>query len=72
MSTETTISVNGTDEPIENATTLSALLRDKGVELDSRGIAVALNGKVVNRAAWRQTPVKAGDAVEIVQAKQGG
>ena len=37
-----------------------------------RGIAVALNGSVVPRAAWRATAFKAGDSVEIVRARQGG
>ncbi len=37
-----------------------------------RGIAVALNGAVVPRAAWPQTALKPGDSVEIVRARQGG
>jgi sulfur carrier protein len=33
---------------------------------------VALNGEVVPRTAWRDTPLKPGDSVEIVRARQGG
>jgi sulfur carrier protein len=69
--TQTTIRVNGESEPLA-ATTLEALLAEKAVETGQRGIAVALNGAVVPRAAWRETPLRAGDSVEIVRARQGG
>jgi sulfur carrier protein len=65
------IRVNGTDEPLV-AVTLAALLEGKAVDVAQRGIAVALNGAVVPRAAWPQTPLKPGDSVEIVRARQGG
>jgi len=65
------IQVNGKPETIE-ADTLIALLARKGIEADARGVAVALNGAVVPRAAWAATALKADDAVEIVHAKQGG
>lgn len=65
------IRINGQEEPLM-ATTLAALLEDKAVDTALRGIAVALNGEVVPRAAWPQTQLKAGDSVEIVRARQGG
>jgi sulfur carrier protein len=65
------IRINGQDEPLA-AATLAALLADKAVDVAQRGIAVALNGAVVPRAAWTQTPLKSGDHVEIVRARQGG
>lgn len=65
------IRVNGQDEPL-NAATLSALLNEKAVDTGQKGIAVALNGEVVPRAAWPSTALKAGDSVEIVRARQGG
>lgn len=68
---ETTIRVNGESEPLA-ATTLEALLAEKAVDTGQRGIAVALNGAVVPRAAWRDTELRAGDSVEIVRARQGG
>jgi len=68
---KTSIKVNGETEPLA-AATLSALLAEKLVDTGERGIAVALNGAVVPRAAWPSTPLHAGDAVEIVRAKQGG
>jgi sulfur carrier protein len=65
------IRINGADEPLV-AATLAALLEEKAVDVAQRGIAVALNGAVVPRAAWPQTPLHPGDSVEIVRARQGG
>jgi sulfur carrier protein len=69
--TETTIRINGETEPLA-AATIEMLLAEKAVDTGQRGIAVALNGAVVPRAAWRDTPLKPGDSVEIVRARQGG
>ena len=66
-----TIRINGEDEPLAVAT-LDALLADKAVDTAQRGIAVALNGAVVPRAAWRDTVLRGGDSIEIVRARQGG
>ena len=63
--------MNGESEPLA-AATLAALLADKAVDTEQKGIAVALNGAVVPRAAWPATPLKPGDSVEIVRARQGG
>ena len=68
---EALIKVNGESEPLA-ATTLAALLAEKAIDTEQKGIAVALNGAVVPRAAWPQTSLKAGDRVEIVRARQGG
>ena len=65
------IQINGEQEPLLVAT-LAALLEEKAVDVAQRGIAVALNGAVIPRAAWPQTPLKPGDSVEIVHARQGG
>lgn len=65
------IRINGEAEPL-GAATLEALLAEKAVDTGQRGIAVALNGAVVPRAAWRETRLKPGDSIEIVRAKQGG
>lgn len=65
------IRVNGKDEVLAVAT-LAALLEDKAVDTAQRGIAVALNGSVVPRAAWGETKLGPGDSIEIVRARQGG
>ena len=68
---EASIRVNGETEPLA-AATLAALLAEKALDTEQKGIAVALNGAVVPRAAWLQTPLMPGDSVEIVRARQGG
>ena len=65
------IRVNGEDEQLA-AATVAALLKEKSIDAGERGIAIAINGSVVPRAAWAETPLRAGDRVEIVRARQGG
>jgi sulfur carrier protein len=36
------------------------------------GVAAAVNGEVVRRAAWPDTQLEDGDEVEVVTAVQGG
>ena len=63
------ITVNG--EQREAAATVSALLAEtEGVP--DRGVAVAIDGEVVPRSAWGDTPVPDGARVEILTAVQGG
>ncbi|HEY7296664.1 MAG TPA: sulfur carrier protein ThiS [Xanthobacteraceae bacterium] len=65
------IRLNGQDEVLA-AATLAALLEQKALDVAQRGIAVAVNGEVVPRTAWAHTPLRSGDRVEIVRARQGG
>jgi sulfur carrier protein len=43
-------------------------------ELDYEGthFAIALNYDVVPKSRWAQTPLKAGDEIEIITPRQGG
>ena len=43
-------------------------------ELDYEGthFAIALNYDVVPKARWAETPLKAGDEIEIITPRQGG
>ena len=68
---EANIRINGQPEPLVVAT-LAALLEEKAVDTRQRGIAVAVNGAIVPRAAWPDTRLRAGDNIEIVCARQGG
>jgi sulfur carrier protein len=36
------------------------------------GVAAAVNGEVVRRAAWASTPLADGDQIEVLTAVQGG
>jgi sulfur carrier protein len=71
VAAEARIRINGRDEPLVVAT-VSALLEEKALDTAQRGIAVAVNGAIVPRAAWPHTPLRDGDSVEIVRARQGG
>jgi sulfur carrier protein len=65
------IRLNGTDAPL-TVGTVGALLGSMDIDLARPGIAVALNGSVLPRSAWAQTPLRSGDSVEVVRAHQGG
>jgi sulfur carrier protein len=65
------IRVNGQDEPLR-AQTVAALLAEREISTDMRGVAVAVNGRVIPRADWPDAPLAAGDTIEIVLARQGG
>jgi len=64
--------VNGQPADMPAGGTVAAALVRLGLSLDARGVAVAVDGEVVPRAAW-DTFVLAADArVEVLTAMQGG
>ena len=65
------IRINGVEEQLA-AATVSDVLETRELAGDARGVAVALNGRVVTRSAWASTALTEGDDVEIVRAMQGG
>jgi sulfur carrier protein len=68
------LTVNGNARECQ-ATNLADLWREETADLEiaePRGFAISLNGEVVRRAAWPATPVRDGDAVEIIRAMSGG
>ncbi len=65
-----TLTLNGAPEPL--APDVPALLARLGLDSQMKGLAIALNGAVLPRAAWRQAALKPGDDVEIVRPFQGG
>ncbi len=65
------LEINGAGEQLA-VSTVAELLALKGIELERKGIAVALNNAVVPRRAWAETALKSGDVVEIITARQGG
>jgi sulfur carrier protein len=65
-----TITVNGQARDLPDGATAA-----EAVELlttAASGIAVAVNGQVVRRAAWDSTTLADGDQVEVLTAVQGG
>jgi sulfur carrier protein len=64
--------VNGAPRALAQGVTVADLIADLGHDPAGRGIAAALNGEVVPRAAWPSTAVSDGDRVEILAAIGGG
>lgn len=63
------IRVNGLDVAYVDESTQALLER---LEIEPRGIAVALDGEIVRRSRWATTRVVDGCVVEIVTAAAGG
>ena len=63
------VTVNGEPREISSAS-VAALLS----ELDYEGthFAIALNYDVVPKNRWAETPLSAGDEIEIITPRQGG
>ncbi len=66
-----TISINNQTIEVEAQTKLSNLVFQQVGE-NSKGIAVAINGQVIPKDSWMETPVKENDELLIIKATQGG
>jgi thiamine biosynthesis protein ThiS len=65
-----TIILNGEPLNVIGPLTVSALLAQ--LDIDARRVAVEHNLTVLKRAAFETTPVREGDAIEIVNFVGGG
>jgi sulfur carrier protein len=65
----TEIYLNGEPASLDAGTTIADLV---GRFATSTGVAVARNGEVVPRSAWRDTPVEASDRFEVLTVAPGG
>jgi thiazole synthase len=72
------IELNGHPHDLPADATLADAVRAAGVEREAgaaqepRGVAVALDGEVVPRGEWSETPLAEGRKVEVLAAIQGG
>lgn len=64
------ITINNTPVTIDEEITLEQLLERRGIP--AKGIAVAINNRVVARSAWATTPITEGAKLTIIQAVCGG
>ena len=64
------IVVNGQLRQVPAAENLLQLL--SSLEVDPARVAIELNGVIVRRELWSETPVEGGAAMEIVQFVGGG
>lgn len=66
------LTVNGRALELPAARTVADVVRAVSDAPEGRGLAVALSGEVVPRAAWERTTLSEGAALEVVAAVQGG
>ena len=64
------LTVNGQDRELEEGTTIAELLEQ--LELDPRMLAVERNLNLVPRTQHANTPLAAGDRIEVVTLVGGG
>ena len=62
--------VNGVSHDIDEPLSVADVIELLGIE--TRGVAVAVNGEIASRSQWSQTWVQTSDVVEIVTAAAGG
>jgi sulfur carrier protein len=65
------VMINGQPYELAEGATVADAGRALGVA-GGRGVAVALDGEVVPRTRWGDTPLSDGARVEVVTAIQGG
>jgi sulfur carrier protein len=65
------IHINGDPRSVASVT-VAELLAEVGLSPARPGIAVAIGGALVPRAAWGETRIEDGQTVEIITASQGG
>ena len=63
------IRVNGIDDEFLGET-VQRLIERRAIE--TRGVAVALDGEIVRRSEWSTTVINDGSSIEIVTAAAGG
>jgi sulfur carrier protein len=66
------VTINGEPRELPTAATVADVVDRLPGTPEGRGVAVAVEGEVVPRAAWARTALDEGARVEIVVAVQGG
>ena len=64
------VTVNGEATEVPAGTSVAALLAS--LEIEPRGVAVAVDGELVTRRTWAERSLAAGERVEILSIAQGG
>jgi len=66
------IVLNGERTAVAEGETVIAVLARLGLSGDARGVAVAVDGEVVPRAAWETFALAHDACIEVLSAMQGG
>jgi sulfur carrier protein len=67
-----TIRLNGEVVELAAGASVADAVALAGAGGETRGLAVALDGEVVPREAWEETPLSDGQGIEVLRATQGG
>lgn len=65
-----TIRVNNVSHEVENSSSLDDIL--KQLDIQTSGIAVAINEQIITRSKWESTSIQDQDQILIIKATQGG
>lgn len=66
-----TITINSKQVEVVAQEVLQQIVFDQIGE-NAKGVAVAINGQVIPKDSWPQTPVSENDDILIIKATQGG
>ena len=66
------IKLNGEEKIFEKELSINELVITKLNSDEPKGVAVALNFKIIPKQKWNETILKENDEIEIVHAVQGG
>ncbi len=66
------ICLNGQESDLPAGETVAGALARLGLSIDTRGVAVAVDGEVVPRTAWGTFALAVDARVEVLTAMQGG
>ncbi|MDA3883891.1 MAG: sulfur carrier protein ThiS [Bacteroidales bacterium] len=65
------IYLNSKSLDVSNALVLSSLLEEKQL-ISKKGIAVAINNSLIQKAKWAHTILKENDKIIVISATKGG
>jgi sulfur carrier protein len=66
------IKLNGNEQEVQTQITLFDFVCAELKTSEPKGIASAINGKIVSKSKWNETLLEENDEIEIVHAVQGG
>ena len=64
------ITVNNNKQSVKDASSIEAMVVQ--LEVESKGIAIAVNQTVISKSEWNKTELKENDNITIIKATQGG
>jgi sulfur carrier protein len=66
------VELNGKRVELSDSASVADAVAAAGANSGRRGVAVAVDGEVVPRSGWKETDLRDGQRVEVVEAIQGG